>query len=143
MEVNNGGETPRKPKTSKRPVVISPSSMDDTRSHRQQVGSVGGQAEDDEDVPPDPVSPLFTFNKFGFTFSGQGACGPCQKYRVKCVPQANPKKAALACAYCTIRKLKCQPLASWAQALQDSQHVKPKKRTVVGKFLFPTTPSCI
>jgi hypothetical protein len=90
MEVDDGGETPRKLKMSKRPVVISPSSMDDTSSRRQLVGSVGGQAEDDEDVPPDPVSPLFTFNEFRFTFSGQAACGPCQKYRVECVPQANP-----------------------------------------------------
>jgi hypothetical protein len=72
--------------------------------------------------------------------SGQNACGQCQKYRVECVPQPNPKKTALACNNCTLRKLKCIPLAAWAQALQDARQAKPKKRSVVGAFSFPIQP---
>lgn len=135
MEVDDGGQTPRKPKQSKRPVVVSPST-DDQRSRRQRVGSVSRSREESPEVAPDPVSPSL-MKRLRTLISGQGACGPCQKYRVECVPQPNPKKTALACNYCTVRKLKCDPLSSWAQAIQDAQVAKPKKRTVIGAYSFP------
>jgi hypothetical protein len=67
MEVDNGGETPRKSKQSKRPVVVSPST-DDQHTRRQRVSSIGGSVEEVPDVLPDPVCPLLTSNDSRFTF---------------------------------------------------------------------------
>ncbi|KAH9035585.1 hypothetical protein EDB84DRAFT_1437879 [Lactarius hengduanensis] len=56
-----------------------------------------------------------------------GACGPCKYYGHKCKPQPPAKKGiALACRWCTKRRIKCDPISAAAQALLDSK----KKNTL-------------
>ncbi|KAH8982116.1 hypothetical protein EDB86DRAFT_2834518 [Lactarius hatsudake] len=77
---------------------------------KQRASVIDDSASELEDGPTDP-----------------GACGPCKIYGRKCKPQKPAKKGlALACRWCTKRRVKCDPISAVAQAMLDAK----KKNTI-------------
>ncbi|KAH8984883.1 hypothetical protein EDB86DRAFT_2833345 [Lactarius hatsudake] len=88
---------------------------------KQRASVIDDSASELEDGPTDP-----------------GACGPCKIYGRKCKPQKPAKKElALACRWCTKRRVKCDPISAVAQAMLDA-----KKKNTIRAFCISISLCC-
>ncbi|KAH9009826.1 hypothetical protein EDB85DRAFT_1902698 [Lactarius pseudohatsudake] len=132
-EVEAEGLPPTKPLPAN-PVPSAPAPVK-PKPRRRVSGVVPHTSSGDENPPPAPRKkvkrpPSVVEDSASELEDGPtdpGACGPCKYYGHKCKPQPPAKKGiALACRWCTKRRIKCDPISAAAQALLDSK----KKNTL-------------